>query len=84
MNQETIPMIREQIAKIRGDMDKVHSDIANLYTRIAGLEQEDAKLWASIGNLEKVLENEMRGLTGQTLQYRYDEGTNTLYLEPYK
>ena len=84
MNQETIPIIQEQIADIRGDMDEVHTDIANLYTRIASLEQEDAKLWASINNLEKVLENRIGGLTGQTLQYRYDEDANTLYLEPYR
>ena len=84
MNQETIPMIQEQIAGIRGDIEQVHSDIADLYTKIAGLEQEDAKLWASIDNLEKVLEKRIGGLAGQTLQYRYDEGTNTLYLEPYK
>lgn len=84
MNQETIPIIREQIAQIRGDMDKVHTDIADLYTKIAGLEQEDAKLWASIDNLEKVLDSRIGGLAGQTLQYRYDEGANTLYLEPYR
>lgn len=77
-NEETIPMIREQIADIRSDMDRVNGDIANLYTRIAALEQEDAKLWAGIANIEKLIGS----LETRTLQYRYDAESNTLYLQP--
>lgn len=78
INEETIPMIRGQIADIQGDIDKVHIDIADLYTKIAALEQEDAKLWASIANVENIIGS----LSVRTLQYRYDAEENTLYLEP--
>ncbi len=122
MNQETIPIIREQIVEIRREMEQVHTDISNLYTKIAALEQEDIKLkneddklWAGINALEKTLqtvlnrnmsevnqqfdtlvnqfdsllnqlktvEKRIGKLSGQTLQYRYDAGEDTLYLEPY-
>lgn len=108
MDQEKIPLIQKQILEIRNDMQKVHSDIANLHAKIAALEQEDVKLWAEIGALEKTLqnalhqnmtevnnqfdvllqqletvENRIGRLAMQTLRYRYDEGANTLYLEPY-
>ena len=36
-------------------MDNVHTDISGLYAKIAALEQEDVKLWASIGAMEKTL-----------------------------
>lgn len=116
MDEKTIPMIQAQITEIREDMNKVHTDISNLYTKIAALEQEDIKLWESIGNLEELLQtalnqnmaevnnqldivinrmgnientietikNRMQRLNGQILRYRYDEGENTLYLEPYQ
>ena len=78
INEETIPMIREQIADIRSDIDRVDGDIADLYTRIAALEQEDVKLWAGIANVEKLIGS----LETSTLQYRYDAESNTLYLQP--
>lgn len=108
MDQKTIPLIQQQIMEIRQDMGKVKTDISNLYTKIAALEQEDIKLWAGIGEVEKTLkaamnqnmtevnnqldvllnqlgsvENRLQGLTSRTLKYRYDAGSNTLYLEPY-
>ena len=108
MDEETIPMIRAQITEIREDMNNVHADIADLYAKIAAQQQEDVKLWESIGNLEQTLEtalnqnmtemnnqidmvlnriaaleNRIEKLAGRTLQFRYDEGENTLYLEPY-
>lgn len=80
MNEETIPMIQEQIVQIQEDLNQVYVDIANLYTRVAALEQEDVKIWESIGNVEDII----GGLSDNTLRYRYDQGTNTLYLEPYR
>lgn len=56
MNEETIPMIREQIIQIQADIDQIHLDIANLYTKVAALEQEDMKLWESIGDVEEELQ----------------------------
>lgn len=55
MDQETIPLIRQQIIEIRGEMEQVHTDISKLYSKIASLEQEDEKLWKSIHSLEKTL-----------------------------
>lgn len=55
MDQKTIPQIQQQILEIQQDMGKVHTDISNLYTKIAALEQEDARLWAGIGEVEKTL-----------------------------
>lgn len=55
MDREKLPMIQKQLLEIRTDMDKVHTDISGLYAKIAALEQEDVKLWASIGNMEKIL-----------------------------
>ena len=108
MDEETIPIIQAQITEIREDMKNMHADIADLYAKIAALQQEDVKLWESIGNLEQVLEttlnqnmtevnnqidrllnrisaveNSIAGLAGRILRFRYDEGENTLYLEPY-
>ena len=108
LDQKTIPLIQQQIVEIRQDMDKAKTDISNLYTKIAALEQEDVRLWAGIGEVEKTLkaamnqnmtdvnnqldvllnqlgsvENRLQGLTSKTLKYRYDAGSNTLYLEPY-
>lgn len=59
MDQETIPMIQQQILEIRQDMGKAQTDITNLYTKIAALEQEDAKLWAGIDEVEKTLKTAM-------------------------
>lgn len=56
MNEETIPIIREQITQIQADVDQIHLDIANLYMKVAALEQEDIKLWESIGDMEKKLQ----------------------------
>lgn len=78
INEETIPIIREQIADIRSDIDRVNGDITNLYAQIAALEQEDIKLWAGIANIEELIGN----LETRTLQYRYDAESNTLYLRP--
>ena len=77
INEETIPMIREQIADIRSDLDRVNGDIANLYAKVAALEQEDIKLWEGIANVEKLIGN----LETRTLQFRYDAESNTLYLQ---
>mgnify|MGYP002427417257 FL=1 len=55
MDREKLPMIQKQLLEIRTDMDKVHTDISGLYAKIAALEQEDVRLWASIGNMEKIL-----------------------------
>lgn len=55
MDQETIPLIRQQIIEIHGEMEQVHTDISKLYTRIASLEQEDEKLWKSIHSLQNSL-----------------------------
>lgn len=55
MDQKTIPMIQQQILAIQQNMGKVQTDITNLYTKIAALEQEDARLWAGIGEVEKAL-----------------------------
>lgn len=78
INEETIPLIREQIADIRSDIDRVNGDITNLYAQIAALEQEDIRLWAGIANVEDLIGN----LETRTLQYRYDAESNTLYLQP--
>ncbi len=59
MDQKTIPMIQQQILEIRQDMDKAQTDITNLYTKIAALEQEDVKIWAQIGEVEKTLKTAM-------------------------
>ena len=56
MNEETIPIIREQIIQIQADINQIHLDIANLYAKVAALEQEDVKLWESIGNVEDELQ----------------------------
>lgn len=56
MDQEKIPMIQEQILDIQGDMKHVQTDIANLYAKITALEQEDVRLWESIGALEETLQ----------------------------
>lgn len=55
MDQKTIPQIQQQILELQQNMGKVQTDISNLYTKIAALEQEDAKLWAGIGEVEKTL-----------------------------
>lgn len=55
MDQKTLPMIQQQLLELRKDVEQSTGDIAKLYTKIAALEQEDAKLWAYIGNLEKTL-----------------------------
>ncbi len=55
LDQKTIPQIQKQILDIQQNMNKVHADISNLYTKIAALEQEDAKLWAGISEVEKTL-----------------------------
>lgn len=55
MDQKTLPMIQQQILEIRQDMGKAQTDITNLYTKIAALEQEDVKIWAGIGEVEKTL-----------------------------
>ena len=55
LDQKTIPQIQQQILDIQQNMNKVHADISNLYTKIAALEQEDAKLWAGISEVEKTL-----------------------------
>lgn len=56
MDEETIPLIQAQITQIREEMNGVHTDIADLYAKIAALEQEDVKLWESIGNLGEMLQ----------------------------
>ncbi len=56
LDQKTIPQIQQQILDIQQNMNKVHADISNLYTKIAALEQEDAKLWAGISEVEKTLQ----------------------------
>ena len=38
-------------------MDQVQADIKNLYARIAALEEEDVRLWESIGTMEQTLKN---------------------------
>ena len=55
MDQKTLPMIQQQLLELRKDVERSTGDIAKLYTKIAALEQEDAKLWTYIGNLEKTL-----------------------------
>lgn len=55
IDREKIPMIQEQILEIQGDMNQVQIDITNLYSKIAALEQEDAKLWESMGAMEQTL-----------------------------
>lgn len=80
MNEETIPQIQEQIVQIEASLQQVYTDVADLYTKVEALEQEDIKLWESIGNVESIIGK----LSANTLRYRYDEGTNTLYLEPYE
>lgn len=56
MDKEKIPMVQEQILEIQGDMKRVQTDITNLYAKITALEQEDKKLWESIGALEQTLQ----------------------------
>ena len=80
MNEETIPLIREQLVQLESNMEQVQSDIADLYVRIEALEQEDVKLWESIGDVENIIEN----ISSQILRYRYDEESRTLYLDPYQ
>lgn len=55
IDREKIPMIQQQILEIQGDMNQVQIDITNLYSKIAALEQEDAKLWESMGAMEQTL-----------------------------
>lgn len=55
IDREKIPMIQQQILEIQGDMNQVQNDITNLYSKIAALEQEDAKLWESMGAMEQTL-----------------------------
>ena len=56
MDEETIPIVQAQIVEIQEDMKRVHADITDLRPKIAALEQEDVKLWESIGNAEKAIE----------------------------
>ena len=56
MDEETIPIVQAQIAGIQEEMKQVHADITDLRQKIAALEQEDVKLWESIGNVEKAIE----------------------------
>lgn len=87
MNEETIPVIQGQIVQIQADIEQARGDIAGLYAKVAALEQEDVKLWESIGDVESILgdvENNLQSISVSTLRYRYDEGENTLYLEPYQ
>ena len=56
MDEETIPLVQAQIVQIQEEMHQVHADITDLRAKIAALEQEDVKLWESIGNVEKAIE----------------------------
>ena len=56
MDKHKIPMVQEQILEIQGNMKQVQTDITNLYAKITALEQEDKKLWESIGELEQTLQ----------------------------
>ena len=56
MDEETIPIVQAQIVEIQEEMKKMHTDITDLRPKIAALEQEDVKLWESIGNVEKSIE----------------------------
>ena len=56
MDKQKIPMVQEQILEIQGNMKQVQTDITNLYAKITALEQEDKKLWESIGELEQTLQ----------------------------
>lgn len=80
MSEETLPIIQEQLAQFESDMEKAQADIADLYLRIDALEQEDVRLWESIGDVKTVIES----MSMQTLRYRYDGEKNTLYLDPYQ
>ncbi len=87
MNEETIPMILEQITQLESNMEQVQTNIAELYTRIEALEQEDIKLWESIEDVRNILgnvENVVEEMHVQTLRYRYDEENRTLYLDPHQ
>lgn len=79
MGEETIPIIREQIVQIQEEVEQVQGDIANLYMRVTALEQEDVRLWESIGGMKEIVDN----MSALTLRYRYDEESGTLYLDPY-
>ena len=56
MDKQKIPMVQEQILEIQGNMKQVQTDITNLYAKITALEQDDKKLWESIGELEQTLQ----------------------------
>lgn len=79
MNKETIPAIQEQISEMEEQINQVNVDIANIYSKIEALETTDVELNAKIEELMAKIDK-MEELTAQFLRYRYDAGSNTLYL----
>lgn len=72
MNKETIPMIQEQMSAMEQQINQLNIDIADICSKLETLEAADVELKAKI--------EEVEALTAQFLRYRYDAGSNTLYL----
>ncbi|MCI9464823.1 MAG: hypothetical protein HFI48_13245 [Lachnospiraceae bacterium] len=52
MNEETLPVIREQIDELKAQMSQVNTDISGIYKKIGALETSDADLQAKLRELE--------------------------------
>lgn len=77
MNSETIPLIQEQIAGMQENMDRIHTAVEDLSAKADLLEQADDRLREELADAKNILKD----LADNTLRYRYDAETKTLYLE---
>ena len=60
-------------------MGTVENQLGTVENQLGTVENKVGSVEDRLG----MMENWLQGLTSNTLKYRYDAGSNTLYLEPY-
>ena len=79
LQEEKLTGMQAQIAGTQTDVEQLYASVDDIYARLSELAQEDSRLQ---GEIDKA-GSRIGGLESNTLQYRYDEESNTLYLAPY-
>lgn len=79
LQEEKLTGMQAQIAGAQTDVEQLYASVDDIYARLSELEQEDIRLQGEIDKAGR----RIGGLESNTLQYRYDEESNTLYLAPY-
>ena len=74
-----LDVLLNQLTSIENQLGAVENQLGTVENQLGTVENKVGSVEDRLG----MMENRLQGLTSNTLKYRYDAGSNTLYLEPY-